>query len=93
MRYEAVFIDADDTLLDFELAEQKALQLLIQHMNLPDDAKEDYRRVNKECWKAFENAVLNRDKKQFELYHKFVLSREQDLINSKQNHLEEELLN
>ena len=53
----------------------------------------EWSKQSKQCWKAFENAVLNRDKKQFELYHKFVLSREQDLINSKQNHLEEELLN
>ena len=45
----------------------------------------------KKCWQAFEQAILRRDKKQFELYHKFVLSRENDLAKQNDNQNEEEL--
>ena len=32
----------------------------------------------RELWKAFEDAVFARDKKQFEIYHKFAQARELD---------------
>ena len=35
-------------------------------------------------WKAFENAVLARDKNQFLIYHQFVLSKQKDEMNHKQ---------
>lgn len=51
----------------------------------------EWSKQTKDCWKAFENAVLNRDKKQFELYHKYVLSQQNDKQLQQEN--EEELLN
>ena len=45
----------------------------------------------RKCWKAFEDAVLSRDKKQFELFHKYFVSKQLD--KKLQNTSEEELIN
>lgn len=45
----------------------------------------------RELWKAFEDAVFARDKKQFEIYHKFAQARELDEKTQKQTQTEEEL--
>ena len=41
-------------------------------------------------WQAFENAVLSRDEKQFEIYHAFAKSKE---LDEKKQVVEEELVN
>ena len=34
MRYKAILLDADETILNFELAEEKALKILFSYLNM-----------------------------------------------------------
>ncbi len=55
MRYEAILIDADDTLLDFRAAEGQAIGEVIADLGIGDPgAAELYSRLNDACWKDFE---------------------------------------
>lgn len=41
----------------------------------------------KELWKAFENAVLNRDKRQFEIYTKYFEAKNKENTKEEENEL------
>ena len=58
MQYKLILMYADDTLLDFEAAEEKALSMLFDRYSLPSEAKIDYRRINSACWAAFERGEM-----------------------------------
>lgn len=61
--FDAVFIDADNTLFDFDRTEYKAFQASLAQYDLPsdDDAIADYRRINRECWALFEQGRISND--------------------------------
>lgn len=71
MKYKAVLIDADDTILDFEAAEEKALTLLLDHLKLPETASAEYRRINRECWKAFEAGTMTQPQLRLARFERF----------------------
>ncbi|MBR3929717.1 MAG: YjjG family noncanonical pyrimidine nucleotidase [Clostridia bacterium] len=59
MRYKAILMDSDETLLNFELAEEKALHILFNHLNMPyESAVSDYKRINSACWAAYEKGEM-----------------------------------
>ena len=59
MKYKAVLLDADDTVADFHTAEEKALKALFDHLELTmEEAAEDYKRINKACWAAYEKGEM-----------------------------------
>lgn len=41
----------------------------------------------KELWKAFENAVLNRDKRQFEIFDKYFEAKNKENTKEEENEL------
>ena len=55
-KYKHLLIDVDDTLLDFQIAEEKAFEKLLNEFNLTFDEKlyQIYQNENKRLWKAFE---------------------------------------
>lgn len=59
MKYKAILMDSDETLLNFELAEEKALHILFDHLNMDcDSVSGDYKRINSGCWAAYEKGEM-----------------------------------
>lgn len=59
MRYKAILMDSDETLLNFELAEEKALHILFDHLNMDYEiVSSDYKRINSACWAAYEKGEM-----------------------------------
>ncbi|SDC93472.1 2-haloacid dehalogenase [Terribacillus halophilus] len=62
-KYDALFFDVDNTILDFTKTEQEALPLLFQQHGLPIDeaAMTAYRTINQRLWHSFEKGEIDRD--------------------------------
>ena len=59
MLYDAILIDADDTLFDFRAAEKNAIGEIIARLGIEDaDAPQVYHRLNRACWEAFERGEV-----------------------------------
>ncbi len=59
MRYDAILLDADDTLFDFRGAEKNAIGEIIRGLGIVDEtAPQIYHRLNKACWEAFERGEV-----------------------------------
>lgn len=58
-----VFLDLDDTILDFQKGERKAIEITFRKMGLPDDKAtvERYIDINLCCWKALERGEMSKD--------------------------------
>ena len=58
-----VFLDLDDTILDFQKGERKAIGLTFKKMGLPYDKEtvERYIEINLSCWKALERGEMTKD--------------------------------
>ena len=63
MRYTTILIDADNTLLDFSMAEKKAHEKVSLEYGLPvtDDLYNYYSKVNDDYWKAYEKKQYTRE--------------------------------
>ena len=57
-----VFLDLDDTLLDFHLAERIAMKATFREMGVPDDDKTlaRYSEINRSCWERLERGEWTR---------------------------------
>lgn len=60
MHYTSLFLDLDDTLLDFRRAEAFAVQKVLARNGLPCDeaAVKTYSKINKSFWERFENGEI-----------------------------------
>lgn len=58
-----VFLDLDDTILDFQRGERRAIHRAFVEMGLPTDEAtvERYIEINLACWKALERGEMGRD--------------------------------
>ncbi|MEO1514903.1 MAG: YjjG family noncanonical pyrimidine nucleotidase [Bacteroidota bacterium] len=63
MKYEWLFFDLDNTLLDFDKSSDQALTASLQHFGIPPtpEVKATYHRINKACWDAFEKGELKQE--------------------------------
>lgn len=63
MKYTSLFLDLDNTLLDFNKAEYYAAKKLFEKYGLPCDDKaiETYSSINSVFWKRFENGEIKKD--------------------------------
>jgi 2-haloacid dehalogenase len=61
--YRTLLFDIDNTLLDFNAAEEQALQLLFTNHDIPltDESKESYSLINQRLWSAFEENKISRE--------------------------------
>jgi len=61
--YQTLLFDIDNTLLDFNAAEDLALQLLFNEQKIPltPEIKAQYNKINQGLWKAFEEGKISRD--------------------------------
>lgn len=63
MKYSSLFLDLDNTLLDFNKAEYYAAKKLFEKYGLPCDDKaiKTYSSINYAFWKRFENGEIKKD--------------------------------
>lgn len=62
MKYDVILFDADDTLLDFEKAEDAALQQVFEAFQLPltAEVRQGYLDINHGLWKALERGEIEK---------------------------------
>ncbi len=87
--YTCLLLDVDNTLLDFDTAERKALTETLMHYDLPHDAAacDTYHQVNARLWAALAKGELTKNKLFAVRFSRFVqalgtgvkLSQEQSL--------------
>ncbi len=73
MKYDWILFDADNTLMDFTKASEKAFAQALQNLNIPKkpDYFSRYKKVNHEVWTAFEKGEIDAStlrSKRFELF-------------------------
>lgn len=80
MRYKAILMDSDETLLNFELAEEKALHILFDHLRMEYDlVSGDYKRINSACWTAYEKGEMTQKELRIKRFSDFLLLHPCDL--------------
>ncbi len=73
-RYYCVLLDADNTLLDFDMAESKALSETLEHFGIGSDSEtvQKYREINTKLWQSLEKGEIRRDKLLAERFRRFL---------------------
>lgn len=63
MKYTSLFLDLDNTILDFNKAEASAIRCVLQMHNLPcnDNIVKKYSQINLSYWKRFERGEIKRE--------------------------------
>ncbi len=71
--YRWLLLDADNTLFDFDCAEQTALIRLLTHYGLPPTAElqDCYRSINSALWSAFDRGEITQEKLGLERFYRF----------------------
>ncbi|MBD1373243.1 noncanonical pyrimidine nucleotidase, YjjG family [Hazenella sp. IB182357] len=62
-KYQTLFFDVDDTLLNFAAAERDALRLLFANYQLPFTSEHEthYKTINQKLWQSYENGQMSRE--------------------------------
>ena len=73
-KYYCILFDADNTLLDFDAAESKALADTLRNYGIEPDAEtvQTYRTINEELWRQLEKGQLKREKLMAERFTRFL---------------------
>jgi len=77
MPYDWILFDADNTLFDFDLSAEKSLEKTIRDFDIEYQPmhQDIYEKINKKCWKDFEDGLLPQSKLRdlrFELFLKAI---------------------
>lgn len=62
-KYEVILMDVDGTLLDFNKAEERGIEILLAHFGVPvtEENKERYHTLNQSYWRRLEQGEFTRD--------------------------------
>ena len=73
-KYYCILFDADNTLLDFDAAENKALAETLVEYGIEPDAEtvQTYRDINSQLWRQLEKGQIRRDKLMGERFTRFL---------------------
>ena len=73
-KYYCILLDADNTLLDFDSAEEKALDKTLRDYGIEPDEEviSKYREINEGLWRQLERGQLRRDKLNTERFTRFL---------------------
>lgn len=73
-KYYCILFDADNTLLDFDAAESKALADTLRNYGIEPDAEtvQTYRTINEELWRQLEKGQIRREKLMNERFTRFL---------------------
>lgn len=75
MRYDAVLFDIDDTLLDFQEAEKRALKKVLSHYALSTPlAVKTYHACNEACWRALERGEIDQQTLRYKRFRDFLFA-------------------
>ncbi len=73
MKYDAILIDADDTLFDFRAAERAAIGDILTLLGIQDvEAPRIYHEINRACWEAFERGELTQKELRVQRFRRFL---------------------
>lgn len=62
MRFKAIFMDNDGTLMDFKAAEANALSSVLAQLGIEEPTAERvYSEINDQCWKDFEKGIITQE--------------------------------
>lgn len=72
--YTTLLLDLDGTLFDFGSTERIALKKLLNHirLELDEEKKEIYHRVNMLCWQDYENGVITMERLKTRRFEEFL---------------------
>ena len=72
-KYYCILFDADNTLLNFDAAENKALTETLVNYGIEPDAEtvQTYRTINEELWRQLEKGQIRREKLFGERFSRF----------------------
>lgn len=72
--YNCLLMDIDNTLLDFDAAEHKALMETFEQFGIPQNAQTEdlYLKINRELWSALDRGEIKKDKLLVERYTRFL---------------------
>ena len=87
-KFYCILFDADNTILDFDAAEGKALDETLEHFGLPKDAAtiEKYREVNSALWASLEKGEIRREKIMAERFPRFLKAIGSEQNSTEMNH-------
>lgn len=73
-KYYCILFDADNTLLNFDAAENKALAETLVNFGIEPDAEtvQTYRTINEELWRQLEKGQIRREKLFGERFSRFL---------------------
>lgn len=73
-RYYCILFDADNTLLDFDMAEEKALTETLENFGIAADHEtmQQYRTINTQLWGKLEKGEIKREKLMPERFRRFL---------------------
>jgi len=74
MKYKHLLFDADNTLFDFTQGERETFKELgkIYNFEVTPSLMADYHKINKACWKAYEEGTLSQDKLRVLRFENFI---------------------
>lgn len=63
MKYKVILIDLDDTILDFDRAEELSLRSVLETRNIAVSSEmvARYKKINKFCWTGLEQGIYDKD--------------------------------
>ena len=61
MKYTYLLLDADDTLFDFQLAQEKSLNEVFQKVGIPLEHKKTYKEISHGLWAKLEKKEITLD--------------------------------
>ena len=62
MRYKAILMDNDGTLMDFKAAEANALSSVLSLLKIENpEAEAVYSEINARCWRDFEKGIITQE--------------------------------
>ncbi len=62
MKFKAILMDNDGTLMDFKAAEYNAIRSVLNILNITaSEAPDIYSRINDQCWKDFERRIITQE--------------------------------
>ena len=81
-KYYCVLFDADNTLLNFDAAESKALAETLVNYGIEPDAEtvQTYRTINSELWRQLEKGQIKREKLMAERFTRFLKAEVLDVL-------------
>ncbi len=75
MKYDWIFFDLDNTLMDFEIASKKAFSSMLSSFGFKENEEHYslYQQTNNEVWKDFENNKINAKTLRYKRFQDFYL--------------------